>query len=1141
MRSIRLPELGSKRIYNSRKIFYALVTTALLIVNFGTISPSSFTHLAQAQTLTAPTGVSASSVSNSRVVTVSWNAVTGADYYRIAWVPTPDDSDNVITWDLERFNLVENTGQTSHTVANLRPGAGYQFNVASIDEDNPQPNWATTPAALTLASDALYYLLFDDATAALSWDAVGGATRYRIGWIAVDDIDAAIQSGNTQWQRLLNYIEVLNPDETSIVVDGLKPGEHYFTVASSSTQYGRITAPSSYTSITALSLWQTIDVHSEFEDDTLETALEGIFGAIGVEVLDLDDDACYQIDIPDESPGALLDLRLDDDTSVDERIVPYLCRDDDDENYWIFSPSAYTDAQTIEKIAGRAFEEFDEFDNRVDAYKSVILELAIQQAQWNRNNEDLYVHSLVVSKDVLASAEKTAEITDAVIKAYELESTLDGGGVEVLDAHIGHLLGSTQYLAVFGTAYANIAISSAVNRTIDIAAARDYLDVMSRLNMDSAWQDAIDQAHQELDDMTSNDELRNWKVALDQNMDDIVLKVSKVLATKAAAKATTVVAAKVVGAKLALAGGPITIAVGITASVGYHFFEKNRGFWNEIGRATVAAQVFWHTSRLRLPVGSKSERLRQQLLRYYAFSFYQHLYLSAEKLTGPDLTFGAGQVTPEDSIEDLLDYRDTALKSLIGGQWDLEEDFKFQNIDPNGIWSDDSIMFVADNLSRRVYRFNLLSKSAPTSDPYFSLRFGSDPIDPISTLWSNGSIIWVGGIRLASGRGESLRAYDLSTSDYERVTDRDIDLGSNNNHPVGIWSEGATLWVADSDERIYAHDLSDERNLTRVLESEFDALKAVGNNAPAGIWSDDNTMWVADKDDDRLYAYNMDTFNRDLLREIPLINIPDVLENTDPADIWSDGTTMWVADSNAKRIFAYDLPQPGEDEEPPALPFARNYADDFGRLIPAGNHDPEGIWANETTMWVLDNEDEQVYAYDFETKARDDTKDIDLDSSNSDAQDIWSDGDTMWVSDHGDDRIYAYDLTQTGSPRIASEEVSLHAGNTYPTGIYSNGAIMWVADHNDTIYAYDLTQTGFPRATDHEFDLTISNEVSLAADIGNLVVRCRLEPRHVPILQIGRRLPLRSFYFLLDGNLSSLPDHPEPRRLPLRFQPQRQR
>ena len=70
-----------------------------------------------------------------------------------------------------------------------------------------------------------------------------------------------------------------------------------------------------------------------------------------------------------------------------------------------------------------------------------------------------------------------------------------------------------------------------------------------------------------------------------------------------------------------------------------------------------------------------------------------------------------------------------------------------------------------------------------------------------------------------------------------------------------MWSDGDTVWVADSsDAKLYAYALDGG---ARRPELDFDTLEAAGNANPRGIWSNGDIMWVSDPGDDKLYAYNM--------------------------------------------------------------------------------------------------------------------------------------------------------------------------------------------------------------------------------------------------------------------------------------------
>ena len=175
-----------------------------------------------------------------------------------------------------------------------------------------------------------------------------------------------------------------------------------------------------------------------------------------------------------------------------------------------------------------------------------------------------------------------------------------------------------------------------------------------------------------------------------------------------------------------------------------------------------------------------------------------------------------------------------------------------------------------------------------------------------------------------------------------------------------------------------------------------------------------------------------------------------------PGDIWSDGTTMWVADQRDDWVYAYDMATGRRD-------YARDLQTYSGQ---------QGIWSDGTTMWVAVSSylGRKIYAYNLMTKQHDPGKDFDTSIS---PLDIWSDGTTMWVADRGDAKIYAYDLVTKQRDAAKDFDTLIAAGNTYPISIWSDGTTMWVADPLDRkIYAYNLATKQQDSAKD--FDTLIA-------------------------------------------------------------------
>ena len=170
--------------------------------------------------------------------------------------------------------------------------------------------------------------------------------------------------------------------------------------------------------------------------------------------------------------------------------------------------------------------------------------------------------------------------------------------------------------------------------------------------------------------------------------------------------------------------------------------------------------------------------------------------------------------------------------------------------------------------------------------------------------------------------------------------------------------------------------------------------------------------------------------------------------NISPRGIWSDGTTMWVADNTDNKLYAYNLATKAYDS-----------SKDFETLQDAGNTSPTGIWSDGTTMWVADLADDKIYAYSVATKARDSSKDFNtlVNASNLDPEALWSDGVTMWVADTSDNKLYAYNLATKARDSSKDFNTLSTAGNGYPTGIWSDGITMWVSDWtDDKVYAYNV-------------------------------------------------------------------------------------
>ena len=434
-------------------------------------------------------------------------------------------------------------------------------------------------------------------------------------------------------------------------------------------------------------------------------------------------------------------------------------------------------------------------------------------------------------------------------------------------------------------------------------------------------------------------------------------------------------------------------------------------------------------------------------------------------------------------------------------------------------------------------------------------------------IWSDGTTIWV-----ADTLYTRLYAYQLSNG--TRQPSLDIDISDVTN-PVGIWSDGSTIWVTDTldgAQKILAYNLADG---ARIADSDFNTLRAAGVAYPRGLWGDQYNLWVADVTKDKVYAFKIPRSENVNLTGITVDStaIPSFIPseadgaayehgvapgrtqvtvaatqqhaeasvsitpsdassrsghqvnlssganpvtitvtaedrittaaytlninrgvtgaygwqaehdldglkttgNDNPQAIWTDGETIWVLDYNDTYVYAYDR--------------VGNRVNDKWIDLHADNDKPTGIWSDETTMWVSDRTDKKLYAYTLAGSSRDTGKEFNLDTSQGRPLNIWSDGDTIWVVDFNIRKLFAYVLD--GGARLAEKDIDVidTLVSDGPIGLWSNEITLWITQNTSaTLFAYRLDDGS--RDTTRDFTtLTAagnSTPASLTGDAGIL-------------------------------------------------------
>ena len=375
----------------------------------------------------------------------------------------------------------------------------------------------------------------------------------------------------------------------------------------------------------------------------------------------------------------------------------------------------------------------------------------------------------------------------------------------------------------------------------------------------------------------------------------------------------------------------------------------------------------------------------------------------------------------------------------------LAQDFNtlqaVRNLQPSGIWSDGTLMYVTDFGQGRAYTYNMTTKAAvPSSNIVFSANQRA-----VQGIWGDATTIYTFDT-------------DRDTIGRWRRSDRSwlgsITLPNTQSDMVALRS---AISMTGYDNELYIPNRAglyvfNLDTTTRNRDNEFNTMSMAGNLNPTGIWSNGITMYVADISDDIIYGYNLATKARFPERDI------DVRDVGGPRDIWSDGTTMYVC--GGTKVYAYNLARKTRDS-----------SKDINDLLTTaiGMSNPHGIWSNGTIMWIADKtfdaKTEKLFAFELSTRRRYPSEDFDsLGFHIVQPNGLWSDNTTMWIaggSDRGDDWVFAYDMdTKQRTPSKDFTNLPM-LGQRNAYGLWSNGNTMWVSNftRNGAIYAYNYSDT----------------------------------------------------------------------------------
>ncbi len=509
-----------------------------------------------------------------------------------------------------------------------------------------------------------------------------------------------------------------------------------------------------------------------------------------------------------------------------------------------------------------------------------------------------------------------------------------------------------------------------------------------------------------------------------------------------------------------------------------------------------------------------------------------YAYNLSDKTRDPDKDFdtlkAAGNNQPVGIWSDgvtmwVSDWRDAKVfaYSMSTKARDASKDFTLDtdNSHSEGIWSDGITMWVADREDDKpegdklyaytmppgvtVYptsltmaeggsgTYTMALNAAPTADVTVDITAGGDvSVSPTSVTFSSSNWSTAQTVTVSAAHDDDA-ANDTATlqhstrttdSDYSGVSVASVAVTVADDESAGVTVSVPTLMVAEGGSGTYTMvlDAAPTADVTVDITAGGDvSVSPTSVRFSSSNWSTAQIVTVsAAHDDDE--THDNQTVSHSIgngsASEYAALSSPAGVEvsvgdddarvthfelaadNGNPAGIWSDGNTMWVTDDADRKLYAYNMSTK-----------ARDTAKDFDALD-AGNVLAAGIWSDGATMWVAERSLAKLYAYRMSDGGRDAAKDFDTlrAAGNAAPRGIWSDGTTMWVADTSDDKAYAYNVASKARD-TAKDFDTLDAANTSPQGIWSDGTTMWVADaSSDKLYAYSMASKA--RDTAKDFD-----------------------------------------------------------------------
>ena len=324
------------------------------------------------------------------------------------------------------------------------------------------------------------------------------------------------------------------------------------------------------------------------------------------------------------------------------------------------------------------------------------------------------------------------------------------------------------------------------------------------------------------------------------------------------------------------------------------------------------------------------------------------------------------------------------------------------------------------------------------------------------------------------GTARKIFAYRWSTQRFGvRNTALDIDtenIVSGLSEPNGIGGAGGRIWISGESPHGKLYEVQQASNgaLSRKTSNVADSPDFPRQIIDFTVYQSGGTTYALIADDRSIYRSTLSgnswspwTVFSNAVRE--------------PRSIATDGTYAYaesdIAGSSDTKIVRFPLSNPGS-------------LDSWELLLPSGYNHGSSLFIYQGIMWVADNRNKEVTAFDIATRQQ--QSDLSVNHPATRPQGIWGDGTYLYTAENNrsgnDGMIFGFRMS--GGVRDPGRDINLTAAASNPYGLWGNATTFYVGNRGSApmMVAYHATQKievsskSFPLATGNTEPLALAGD-----------------------------------------------------------------